>query len=208
MGNVGHRIAVIADEGTADLIVVGSHARTTAERIAEGSVSRDVLHFARASVACVPLPTAAHPIAVPQLRSVLVATDLSETGDAAVPLAYSLAGPDATVHIVHVLPERSQQRLTPHDIFPADGSYAEIRERLAKLVPELGDRPVSTQLHVLESNDIALAIAQAAERLDASVVCVGTHAAGKLAGALLGSVAQAVIKSSQRPVLLTRKPPA
>jgi nucleotide-binding universal stress UspA family protein len=207
MGNVGQRIATLADEGGADLIVVGSHARTAAQRIAEGSVSRDLLHHARVSVACIPLPTSAQPAPAPQLRDVLVATDLSATGDAAVPLAYALTPAGGTVHIVHVIPERAQPPLTPHDIFaPESAANAKLRERLSQLIPQAGgSHAVSTQVHVLESNQVAQAICQAAERLDAGMICVGTHGASGLSGALLGSVAQAVVKHAARPVLLARK---
>jgi nucleotide-binding universal stress UspA family protein len=61
-------------------------------------------------------------------------------------------------------------------------------------------------LHVLESGDPALAICQAAERLDARVICIGTHGRTGLAKVVLGSVAQAVLGGTGRPVLLARRP--
>ena len=105
-------------------------------------------------------------------------------------------------------PSSTRARPQPHDIFAAPSdAHAAARERLAKLVPKTGSsRPVFTRLHVLESNDVAAAICQAAERLDAAVICVGTRARSGLAKALVGSVADAVVRGTQRPVLLARKP--
>jgi nucleotide-binding universal stress UspA family protein len=211
LGNLGDRIAILAREEGADLVVVGSHARNTLERMAEGSVSRDVLHYARVSVACVPAPAVAAPASVPEFRNVLVATDFSTAGNAAVPLAYALAARGCGVHVVHVLPERHGQPALAHDIFraPSDDVHAKAREQLAKLVPRTSsDRPVFTNLHVLESNDVPAAICQAAERLDASVICLGTPEQSGLSRVLVGSVADAVVRSTRRPVLLAREPMA
>jgi nucleotide-binding universal stress UspA family protein len=207
LGNVGDRIALLAREEGADLVVVGSHARNTLERIAEGSVSRDVLHYARVSVACVPAPNVAVPASVPELRDVLVATDFSAAGNAAVPLAYALAARGSSVHLVHVLPERHRQPALAHDIFPTPSdAHSAAREQLAKLVPRTRpDRPVFSNLHVLESNDVPAAICQAAERLDASVICLGTPGQDRLARLLAGSVADAVVRGTRRPVLLARE---
>jgi nucleotide-binding universal stress UspA family protein len=106
------------------------------------------------------------------------------------------------------MPERNPRHAQPHDIF-AESSDAQTaaREQLAKLVPRTGSRrPVFTRLHVLESNDVAAAICQAAERLDAAVICLGTRARSGFAKALVGSVAEGVVRGTQRPVLLARKP--
>jgi nucleotide-binding universal stress UspA family protein len=206
IGRIGDRLAAVAAEVGAQLLVVGSHPRTALDRMAEGSVSRDVLHCAGMSVACVPLPADARMSKTPDLHDVLVATDFSPTADAALPLAYAIAPRGSTVHVVHVTHERTARPLEPHDIFSA-GAHPEERARLAALVPaDATERGVLTELHVLQSNDVPEAICQAAERLNARVLCLGTHGRSGLSKAVLGSVAQKVVTETRRPVLLARKP--
>ena len=211
LGRIGDRLAVLAEEDHADIVVVGSHERDAIGRAFAGSASRDVLHRARASVVCVPAPVNPEALPPPELHSVLVATDFSEIGNAAIPLAYAVAARGGTVHLVHVEPERPHNPVEPRDIFPEgrDGAHSKTRAQLTALIPKHTERKgIVTLVHTLESNDPGTAIAQAAERLGASTICLGTHGRGGLSKAILGSVAQTVLQHTGRPVLLARKPPA
>jgi nucleotide-binding universal stress UspA family protein len=142
---------------------------------------------------------------------VLVATDFSATADAALPLAISMLPASGVLDVVHVVPEAPHASTEPHDIFSASDAHAELREgiqkRLSELVPERRMQ-TTARVHVLESHDVAAAICQAAERLDASVICLGTHGRTGLTQKLLGSVAQGVLQRTRRPVLLARAPTA
>jgi nucleotide-binding universal stress UspA family protein len=60
------------------------------------------------------------------------------------------------------------------------------------------------EVHVLESDDVAKAICQAAERLSADIVCLASHGKSALANAVLGSIATSVLHQSRLPVLLNR----
>jgi nucleotide-binding universal stress UspA family protein len=213
LGRIGDRLATIADEEKADLLLVGSHARSDFDRFVEGSVSRTALHCARRSVACVPLAYAAGDGEPRPIRDVLVATDFSPIGNAAVAQAYAMAPEGATVHLVHVVKDRGHRPLDPHDVVEsADQTdrvpeHAEARERLLNLIPSgtvLTNK--ATRLHILESNRVAEAICQAAERFDAGLICVGTHGRSGIAKTVLGSVAQSVVTQTQRPVLLIHAP--
>jgi nucleotide-binding universal stress UspA family protein len=209
LGRLGDGLASLANDEKADLIVVGSHNRGGLARLWEGSVSQRVLRCARASVACVPAD--AQTQTTPAIRRVLVATDFSTVGNAAVPLAYSILGTDGTVHLVHVL-KTAHDPLDPYDILvPKVGANAErvvaARDELAKLIPKDGAGvSASTSIHVLEASDPEKAICQAAERLGADVICLGTHGRSGVSRAVLGSVAQAVLAGTRRPVLLARAP--
>ena len=207
-GRIGDRVAAIAVEEGADLVVVGSHTRSALGRLAEGSVSRDVLHCARVSVVCVPSPATPSEARIPELHDVLVATDFSSAGDAAVSFAYAITAPGGTVHLVHVVPEAPPYATGPHDIFVDASAHGDVRERLLRLVHKSSSaRPVSTAIHILSANDTSLAICQAAARLDASTICLGSRGGG-LSQALLGSVASTVMGNTRRPVLLVREPAA
>jgi nucleotide-binding universal stress UspA family protein len=211
MGRIGDRIAALAEQAQADLVVVGSHERSAVDRIMAGSVSRGLLHRASSSVACVPAPARPKAQRAPELARVLVASDFSPTGDAAIPLAFSIVPASGAVHLVHVVPESPHPSTEPHDIFSANDTHAELREgahkRVSELLPDSRARG-AVHVHVLESNEVAEAICQAAERLDASVICLGTHGRSGLSQKLLGSVAQGVLQRTRRPVLLAHPPVA
>jgi nucleotide-binding universal stress UspA family protein len=210
LGRLGDRLAALAKEEQCDLIVIGSHDRGAA-RVWEGSVSRITLQEADVSVACVPAPSQPLLGELPHLRSVLVATDFSPTGNAAVALAYATAERGATIHLVHVVADGVAGEVAPRDIFPPARSlcdkYRDICDRLSHLVPAgAAAREQKTELHVLESHHTAEAIAQAAERLSIDLICLGTHGRTGIAKAVLGSVVTDVIARTHRPTLLARKP--
>jgi nucleotide-binding universal stress UspA family protein len=210
IGSIGDRIATLADEEQSDLIVVGTHDRDALQRLVAGSVSHAVLHRARTSVVCVPPPQQAELQRSAPPPSVLVPTDFSPLGDAAVALAYSIVARGGTVHLVHVVGDHASDVTAPRDIFPAGAPNADIdrsvQRRLGELVPVDAIGRVVTRLHVLQSDRIADAICQAAERLDARVVCLGTHGRTGLGASVLGSVSAAVLRSTQRAVLFAKKP--
>jgi nucleotide-binding universal stress UspA family protein len=208
-GRIGDGLAALAAKEHADLVVVGCHHRGALKRAWEGSVSRHVLRCAGTSVACIPAPLDAPELVTNALRSVLVATDFSATGNAAVPLAYSSVTSAGHVHLVHVL-ETSHDPMEPYDIFAsperATPAQTEVRRQLEALVPRDFGALAATHVHVLEANKAATAICQAAERLGVDLICLGTHGRKGLARALLGSVAGSVLEQTQRPVLLARRP--
>jgi nucleotide-binding universal stress UspA family protein len=209
LGNLGDRLAVVAEDEQVDLIVVGSHERELGERILRGSVSRDVVHHARVSVVCVPA-AASDAGSQPRIESVLVATDFSAIGNAAIPLAYSVVAEGGTVHLVHVAKDPTiQNSLEPSDIFPSPAkevseAEAAAHRKLLELVPGGASDPRRTKVYVLRSNDPAAAICQAAERLDTALICLGTHGRTGLPKVFLGSVASSVVGATARPVLLAR----
>jgi len=211
LGRVGDGLALLAAEERADLLVVGCHDQSALARLWEGSVSRHALLASNVAVACVPVP--APELVTHQLRSlrhVLIATDFSELGNGAIPLAYGAVAPGGTVHLLHVL-KSNRPRLEPYDIFTSlpDPTLSEAANaagaRLRELVPgDASAKSASTQVHVVEAAEPATAICQAAERFDADLICLGTHGRGGVAKALLGSTATGVLENTRRPVLLSR----
>jgi len=210
LGRFGDGLAALASEEHADLLVVGCHQQSALDRLWEGSVARQALESSQISVGCVPAPAAVRALQTPRLRTVLAATDFSELGNGAIPLAYAAAANGGTVHLVHVL-NAKRISLDAYDVFtPSTGEgqseAAKAAEaRLSELAPSDGSgKSVATKVHVLEADRPAVAICQAAERLDADLVCVGTHGRTGLARAALGSVAAGVLAHTRRPVLLSR----
>jgi nucleotide-binding universal stress UspA family protein len=214
LGRLGDRLATIAHEENADLVVVGSHPRTVADRLMHGSVSHEVVRAAQLSVVCVPADE--HPTATrARPQNVLVATDFSAGGDAALPLAYSVVADHGIVHLVHVVPDdASRSPVDPSDIFPdaspEPSSEADAAQHrlLALIHPSTDGAGPVTRVHVLRSNEPAVALTQAAERLNVDLICLGTHGHTGLRKTLLGSVSSAVLSATRRPVLVAHAPRA
>ena len=196
-GRAAARLLELAAEACADLIVIGAHQWHGLNRLRHASVSRRVLHTAPVSVACVP----AHRVvsvknaALPQVGRVLVATDLSTHGSGAVPHAFSLPPAGGAVCLLHVA---------------APGTQTEpLLARLHELIPaEAARRGIQAEVKVIPHHHAAEAICDAAERFEADVICIGSHGQTGLAATLMGSVAQAVVGRSTRPVLVVPRQPA
>ncbi|MFN2376669.1 MAG: universal stress protein [Candidatus Binatia bacterium] len=153
---------------------------------------------------------------IPAVHTVLAPTDFSELANRAIPHAYSVVDDGGTVHLLLVV-EATEPRRTPNPLYAhyvpgrtptleeKRQQHAELAGRLRDLVPvEAGARLIRTEVHVVETHDVAAAIVEKAEQLDASLVCIGTHGRSALIKAFLGSVASAVLADSLRPVLLVR----
>lgn len=200
------RLAELAYECGADLLVTGSHQYHGFERLWHGSVSRGLLHHAAMNVAVVPLAAGAGPALPAPVRRVLAATDFSATGDRAVARAIALVPRGGVLHLVHVVPPHGSAPETS----PPGGSGRELAlfgSRLRALLPEGAEaRGMATNVEVVTHRDPAAGILLAAERAGADVICIGTHGGTGRFDTLLGSVSQQVVAKSQRPVLVVPSP--
>ena len=203
-GRTDAQLIGMAGEARADLIVVGTHQRHGLSRLGHVSVSRGIVHSAAMSVACVPAPAAGR-MTGPLLREcqrVLVAVDLDEEYGFATPYAYGIASPGGTVRLVHVVPAQEPPSGKEH----AD-EVAQSETRLRALAPDAVDaRGITTEVEVIESQEIAAAICAAAERCNADAVCIGSHTRPGFGAKVLGSVSLAVLQQCRRPVLVVRPP--
>jgi nucleotide-binding universal stress UspA family protein len=191
LGRVGDHLVELADKENIDVIVVGTHHKKGLGRL--GSVSSVVANVAKQSVLCVP-PTAhlGRPD-VPAIRIAVVATDLSAFGNGAIPYGYALAGPSGEVHLVHVCPTESD-----------DGESHDVQaEQLLALVPA-GISTDHTKTHILHGDDTAELIAETAARVGADVICIASHGRSGITRALMGSVADKLLRETRVPVLILR----
>lgn len=193
LGRIGDHLLEIADAAKVDLVVVGTRHKGGLGRLS--SVSSVLLHDAKQSVWCVPTHSHVAISTVPRFRVALVATDLTDFGNQAVPYAFTLVGArGGEVHLIHVRDE-DHEGVNP----------SELQRRLQALVPA-GQTGVTTQAHVLTGDDPARTIGETAERLGADVVVLSSRGRSGLTRALLGSVADKVLRSCRRPVLILRPP--
>jgi nucleotide-binding universal stress UspA family protein len=173
-------------------------------------VSQRVVHESSISVLCVP-SSAVAAVTIPEVRRVLAPTDLSEVGVNAVRHAYSVVPAGGTVYLLHVLEPLGgtsplyAQHVSPTGPVVRSPEQERIAEELRGLIPpEAAARGISTRVEVVHGRKVSEAINQAAERFSCDVICLATHGRSGLTQALAGSVAQEVLRSSTRPVLLIR----
>jgi nucleotide-binding universal stress UspA family protein len=215
-GRVDSALCDTARDLAADLIVLGVHRRGGLSRFWHGSISRGVVHSASTNVIFVPMAInapgtpAAH--SIPVIRRVLAVTDLSPLGDSAVSYAYSAIRDGGEVRLFHVAePVHSPNPLigghyeklpTPNERAAQMRDYS---EHLRRLIPaDTEEHGIITNVEVIEDNDPLTAICQAAERLDADLICLGSHGRSGISEAILGSVAHGLLKHSRRPLLVIR----
>ncbi len=199
LGRLGDHLLELAEVERVDLIVMGTHHRRGLARLS--SVAAVTLHHSRTSVAIVPVPESEllAPQEVPSIRRVLIATDLSPLSNFSIPFGYALLGErGGEVHLLHVRGKETSATSEP-----------DLVAQLRSLVPVRGV-PVNvvTRVEVVAHGRPAAAITQAAERLGVDAVCVASHGRGGLKRAVLGSVAEAVMRESRRPVFVIRPLPA
>jgi nucleotide-binding universal stress UspA family protein len=219
LGRVSTHLVAMATEEGVDVVVVGTRQRQGTLAFWQESVSHGVLRGAPMSVVCVPgaRPAGQEAPLIPEIRSILAATDFSDLGDRAAPYAYAMLPQGGTVHLVHVveLAQVSDLWYRHYDTGfpPTDEQRAvqepELRAHLQALIPAgAAARGVETQIHLIEARAAGPAIAMAAERLDVDLICVGSRGRTGLSAAFAGSVAQDVIARSRGPVLVVGAAPA
>lgn len=122
----------------------------------------------------------------PRYRTVLVPLDGTSLAEGAVPTARALAARfDATLHTVSVV--------------VSDFELDRIRSQGARVLDTDPDDP---RIHVEVDSDVAAAVHRCAADLDASVICLSTHASGRVAGTLTGSTARDIIEHGRHPTVV------
>jgi nucleotide-binding universal stress UspA family protein len=188
LGRIGDHLVELANEMQVDAIVVGTSQKTGLGRL--GSVSEVIVRDAPQSVVCVPPNANVPTISVPRLTRALVATDLSAFANRAVPFAFALTDEGGEVHIAHVVED------------DAEVDEADLQRQLLALAPASMPRKVSA--HVVRGDDAAKVIAQAAARLGCDAVCIASHGRSGITRALVGSVADKLLRATRKPVLVLR----
>ena len=133
------------------------------------------------------------------IRKILCPTDFSPASDAAFEFAATLARQyGASLLIVHVQePPAAYQGVQWRDgaIHP---NREDLEAALRKIEPPFSE--VDSQYHLL-AGDAAESIVRLAQEQEADLIVLGTQGRTGLAGVLMGSVAEAVVRQSPLPVL-------
>jgi nucleotide-binding universal stress UspA family protein len=188
LGRIGDHMIELARDEQVDVIVVGTGQKTGLGRL--GSVSSVIVEDAPESVVCVPPQAVVVTQAVPVLQRALVGTDLSQFANRAVPYAFALTPPSGEVHVLHVVKD------------DAEIDEAALIRQLQGLAPAGARQTVHA--HVVRGDDTAAAIAQCAARFGVDVICIASHGRSGLTRALVGSVADSLLRATRLPVLVLR----
>ncbi len=134
---------------------------------------------------------------------ILVATDFSETSRGAIDVACELASDSgAALTLVHTceVPVYTEVPVPPDVMVPiVDGARARLEDLVRSLQPACPRAKAITRVGVPWEQILA-----AAEEVGADLIVLGTHGRRGLAHALIGSVAERVVRLAPVPVLTVR----
>jgi nucleotide-binding universal stress UspA family protein len=140
-------------------------------------------------------------------KTIVVATDGSPYGDAAVDCARSMLGFGVTdvvlVHVIELVGGKG-------GIVPLAADEDELRAKISRQVEQLKADGVHAEEVVLEVRlgGPAHVISDVAASVNADLIVVGSRGHSALLGALLGSVPARLIQMAHRPVLVVPTPAA
>ena len=210
-GNPANEILQAATFTKSDLIIMRTHGRAGLGRAVLGSVTERVLADSTVPVLLV-RPGGRR---ITQVSRVLVPVDGSPGG--AVALATALAVTkinQASVRLLEVLVPLSLQAWSNVSGFYGgvyyDPAWDEAAARSARsyvdaLVSQLRKDGVNVSGSTREGPDVAHCLVAEADEVGADMIVMSTHALTGVARAVLGSVADAVVRTANCPVLLVRR---
>lgn len=190
-------ITQMIDSRGVDLCVIGTHGRTGIKRVLLGSVAEKVVRHAHSSVLAIPWDS--EPKA---FKNVLVPTDFSASAEYATSLATSLVDSKGTLHLLHCI-ELPVIYGAPLSI-PLDYNVSAI----ALLAGEADKLKQRTTARIETSHRVGSPSAEILRILEENraidLVVTGSHGRTGVKRALLGSVAEKVVRHAGRPVLVAR----
>jgi nucleotide-binding universal stress UspA family protein len=215
-GSPADRIAAVADEQGADLIVVGRQGLTGLGRRLLGGVTERLVHRSDVPVLVVPGGDGAGDgDDGDECARVLVTTDGSEAADAAIPHGVGIARQfGASLHVVNVVDIQAAG-----GVFGAGGLEREFLERLdaegrraveavegtvRDAAPELDVTTAVERTSSFEGAPAGIRAYVAANDID--LVVMGSRGRSGLRRGLLGSVASGVLRTVDVPVVVVQDP--
>jgi universal stress protein A len=133
------------------------------------------------------------------INRILCPIDFSEYSEHALDFAVRLAAwYGSSLHVVHVLP-----LLPPSTVSVLGDTSRQIAHKnLALAVTRSGRSDVAIEPELIEASDAAGAILSRADETNADLIVTGSHGRTGLSRVLLGSMVEALLHRSTRPVLV------
>jgi len=143
------------------------------------------------------------------IKRILLATDFSETSKKAIELTRKMKDSlSAEVHVLHVFDQEAFDMPLPYGMMPGAATWsAEHVEKIKKAAKQSLDdvrvRLGDCQGHFIEGRP-GHEICAAAEKYDIDLVILGTHGYRGFRRVLMGSVAEYVLRHTNRAVLTVK----
>lgn len=196
-------MTALLDAQAFDLCVLGTHGRTGLARVLLGSVAEKVIRHSRCSVLAVRPGSASTPY-----THALVPTDFSDSARFALDQAAALVPPSGTITLLHVL----EIPVAASGEIQIEGFARDLDKQAADAL----DREVArlrrhTTAKINTVNRIGYPGVQTLGAIDADttidLVVMGSHGRTGIKRALLGSVAEKVVRHARCAVFVTRSRP-
>ena len=201
IGVASATIAQAVKELGADLALVGARGRSALAHVLLGSAAERVMRISACPVVVVP-ERAQVPPRLP-LRKVVVAVDFSPPARRALGLALrlgeALGRPEIVLLYAHYVPMEIETIVGAEVAQALDAVENRPHQQLEEWSHALGDEGWRVRCRVVHERPED-AIVKLAEAEDADLITLGVHGHVPLAAALLGSVAQRVVRRASCPV--------
>ena len=188
VGTPWEEIVRLGEELGVDVIVLGRTGRSRAPRFLLGSTAEQVVRNSPVPVLVV------GDRSLETVRTVLLPVDMDEGSRTSVRYALESFGPDVDLEAVHIVTFARLVDPENPNVLPPD---SEATRRLRAFLDELGAERVSSKSLLGEPAESILEAAR-----NADLVVIATRGRKGLARALLGSVAEEVVRDFQGPVLV------
>jgi nucleotide-binding universal stress UspA family protein len=211
-GDVAESVVDHAQEFGADLVVLSTHGKSGLRGFLFGRIALRALQRGTTPVLLMnPTTSAAAPPFT--CRTILVPLDGTPAHEPALPVASTLARAwKASLHLEIVVP--TARTLSGHEaaagvLMPLttrallDLAERGAEEYVKRLAQTFNAEGVSTKSHV-SRGEPAASLVEAAERVEADLVVMASHAKGAMDAFWSGSLTPKVVERLQRPILLVR----
>lgn len=209
-GDVRAALIEAAEQTSADLIVMATHGRGAFSRFWLGSVADHVVRHAAAPVMLIrPLIGVGRSATGCAFRNILVALDLSQASEAILKPVKAIAHLNqGQLTLVNVVEPAGPMLSYPMPVYGDPGRLesqrTEAQERLDRLAGRLRTEGLSVATRVLVGAGVATQLLELLQKGHFDLMALTTSGAGGLQRALVGSVADKVIRGAEKPVLVVR----
>ena len=203
---------IVAEAQDHDLVVIGTHGRTGADRVVLGSVAERVVRHCQVPVLVAPgvAREPGRPVDKP-FENVLVAVDFSESSTRALRAGIAMARTTgAKLTLLHVgiseaimISQVWMDAVSPAMVEIHDRMAREAQRQLDRLMRDEVPEPLRGQA-LLREGIAASTIVQQTSLGSYDLVVMGTHGHTGVQRVILGSVAEQVLRHSPVPVLVVR----
>lgn len=160
---------------------------------------------------------------LPTIKSILLATDLSDNSTEAFKHAVMLSRPgDAKIYLLHVVGEVDTSVRTYVAAVMGEGNLdkletshkEEARDNIRKVIDDFTQKELANQPEdfkriagiEIEHGRPEIKIVETADRLDVDLIVMATHSKGTIEHTFLGSVTEKVLRITKRPVYVIPLP--